>query len=34
LGGVGFFVSEKLKNEIENAGCTGMVFTSPNDVYP
>lgn len=33
-GGIGFFVSEKLKNEIENAGCTGIVFTEPNEKYP
>jgi hypothetical protein len=25
-GGVGFYVSEKLKNEIEEAGCTGIEF--------
>lgn len=25
-GGVGYYVSEKLKNEIENAGCTGIEF--------
>lgn len=33
-GGIGFFVSEKLKNEIEKAGCTGIVFTEPNEKYP
>ena len=32
--GIGFFVSEKLKNEIEEAGCTGIVFTEPNERYP
>jgi hypothetical protein len=25
-GGIGYFVSETLKNEIENAGCTGIEF--------
>ena len=25
-GGIGYFVSEKLKNEIEEAGCTGIEF--------
>lgn len=33
-GGIGFYVSEKLKNEIEEAGCTGIVFTEPNERYP
>ena len=33
-GGTGFFVSENLKNEIEAAGCTGIVFTEPNERYP
>ena len=33
-GGIGFFVSKKLKNEIEEAGCTGIVFTEPNERYP
>ena len=33
-GGVGFFVSEKIKNEIEKVGCTGIVFTEPNERYP
>lgn len=34
FGGIGFFVSEKLKNEIQEAGCTGIVFTEPNERYP
>lgn len=33
-GGVGYYVSEKLKQEIEEAGCTGIVFTKPEDRYP
>ena len=33
-GGIGFFVSEKLKNEIEDSGCTGIVFTESNERYP
>lgn len=27
-GGVGYYVSEKLKNEIQSAGCTGINFTT------
>lgn len=34
LGGIGFYVSENLKGKIENAGCTGIVFTEPNERYP
>jgi len=33
-GGIGFFVSENLKNDIEKAGCTGIAFTEPNERYP
>jgi hypothetical protein len=33
-GGTGFYVSEALKNQIEAAGCTGMVFTGPDERYP
>lgn len=33
-GGVDYFVSERLKYEIEDAGCTGMVFTKPEERYP
>jgi len=33
-GGVGYFVSEKLKKEIEDAGCTGIVFTKPEERHP
>ena len=33
-GGIGFFVSNKLKDAIEKAGCTGIVFTEPNEPYP
>ena len=33
-GGVGFFVSERLKKEIETEHCTGIVFTEPNERYP
>lgn len=33
-GGIGFFVSENFKKEIEDAGCTGIVFTAPNKRYP
>ncbi|HMJ47194.1 MAG TPA: hypothetical protein VK498_07675 [Ferruginibacter sp.] len=33
-GGTGFFVSEKLKDEIESALCTGIVFTEPNEQHP
>lgn len=31
-GGVGFYVSERLKNKIEAAGCTGIIFTEPNEI--
>ena len=30
-GGIGFFVSEKLKFEIEAAGCTGILFKALNE---
>jgi hypothetical protein len=33
-GGLGFYVSERLKEVIEKAGCTGIVFTEPNERYP
>ena len=33
-GGIGFFVSQKLKDQIEAAGCTGIIFTDPNEKYP
>ena len=33
-GGIGFFVSESVKNKICEAGCTGIVFTEPNEKYP
>lgn len=33
-GGIGFFVSEKLRDEIESVGCTGVVFKDPNQHYP
>jgi hypothetical protein len=33
-GGIGFFVSQKLKNEIEKERFSGMVFTEPNERYP
>ncbi len=33
-GGIGFYVSEKIKKEIEDAGCTGIVFTKPEEKYP
>ena len=33
-GGIGFFVSENIKNEIESAGCSGIVFKDPNELYP
>ncbi len=33
-GGIGIFVSEMLKNKIEEAGCTGIVFTDVNHRYP
>lgn len=31
---VGFYVSEKIKLQIEEAGCTGIVFTKPEEKYP
>lgn len=34
LGGVGYFVSGELRAEIEAAGCTGIVFTKPEERYP
>lgn len=33
-GGIGYYVSERLKKEIEDAGCTGIVFTKPEEQYP
>lgn len=33
-GGISFYVSEKLKREIENTGCTGIVFSKPEERYP
>jgi hypothetical protein len=33
-GGVGFFVSEQIKKEIETTGCTGIVFSELNERYP
>jgi hypothetical protein len=33
-GGIGYFVSEKLKVQIEEADCTGIVFTQLNEKYP
>ena len=33
-GGIGYFVSEKLRTHIEEAKCTGIVFTEPNEKYP
>jgi hypothetical protein len=33
-GGYGFFVSGKVKDEIQNTGCTGIVFKEPNEKYP
>jgi hypothetical protein len=33
-GGIGYFVSEKLRLQIEEAECTGIVFTQPNEKYP
>jgi hypothetical protein len=31
---IGYYVSEKLKKEIEDAGCTGIVFTKPEVRFP
>lgn len=33
-GGIGYFVSEKLKKEIEKANCTGIIFKDINEKYP
>lgn len=33
-GGIGYYVSEKLKQEIEDAGCTGIIFSKSNERYP
>jgi hypothetical protein len=33
-GAISYFVSEKLKDAIESAGCTGMEFINPAEVYP
>jgi hypothetical protein len=30
-GGIGIFVSEVIKNEVEEAGCTGIIFTELNE---
>ncbi len=32
--GIGYYVSEDLKNKIAEQGCTGLVFTDPNERYP
>ena len=32
--GIGYYVSERLKKEIEKQGCTGIVFKEPNEIYP
>jgi hypothetical protein len=32
--GIGYYVSEKLKQEIEDAGCTGIEFTPAHLAYP
>ncbi|MGN6416406.1 MAG: imm11 family protein [Pseudobacter sp.] len=32
--GIAFFVSQRLKGQIELAQCTGITFTDPNQVYP
>jgi len=31
---IGFYVSEKIKQEIEDSGCTGVVFIKPEERYP
>lgn len=33
-GGIGYFVSERFKDEIEKKDCTGIVFTDLNERYP
>ena len=33
-GGVAYYVSERLKKEIERMDCTGIVFVEPNESYP
>jgi hypothetical protein len=33
-GGIGYYISERLKSEIEKTGCTGIVFKEPNEQYP
>ena len=33
-GGVGLYVSQKLKDEIINAKCTGVIFRELNERYP
>jgi hypothetical protein len=33
-GGIGFFISEELRNRIEKENCSGIVFTEPNEKYP
>jgi len=32
--GTGYFVSQRLKDKIQDAGCIGMVFKEPNEIYP
>jgi len=31
IGGIGYYVSQKLKEEIENSGCTGIILKEIND---
>lgn len=33
-GGIGYYISEKLKQKIEDAGCTGIEFSNSNERYP
>lgn len=33
-GGIGYYVSENLKTEIEKEGCTGIVFRKLNEPFP
>lgn len=32
--GISFFVSQRLRDQIELAHCTGIKFTAPNEIYP
>ncbi|QEC43589.1 imm11 family protein [Pseudobacter ginsenosidimutans] len=32
--GIAFFVSQRLREQIEQANCTGIMFTDPNQAYP